>query len=519
MKSRGKSQEPPAEEGTPAREPVRTPPGIPHPIQPQAVFAEAKRCAPLPCSQSFSQLDLRCPEGLRFFFWRHPSWRRFSRRFWVREVLLWNVGLIWVVGLLGGCEVAARCGGERLTGLDPLPRLAVVQSDFVSTSVALLDGEGGVVHPHWVDSGMQAPGVVAALTGDVVLPSNPVAGQLTLLDRFGVDVVNGFELATGTVVGQWPTQLPRAQSTSGFRANPHDVIPWGEGQLLVSRYEPNLDGSAPDLDRGNDVVWVDTIRGQVTARFDLSPWDESLAQEGQVTRVFARPDRLIALEGEGSGVLVGLGRLDASFFSAADGLLLWWDPDTGDTEALVLDGLANCGQIKAAPGDRSVVWVVCSGDTFVDSDGRRARSGVVRVEMDPMNVGGRLQLDGVWYARDYPDVLPPSHGLVPGSGTQAWVVAMGHGVNDVPDALLQVDVEPDGSLDVQAVNLNGDNAPVTAFVLGEGAYDPDMETLWLPDTEVGLRRFQSDGESLTEQAPVLTETCSGMPTRQVGLLN
>src|ERR1043165_9580425 len=63
--------------------------------------------------------------------------------------------------------------------------LAVVNSDFASTSISLLDRTTGqVTNGDCINSATRPPGNTLALSGDVVLPSQPQPGNLILaLDR------------------------------------------------------------------------------------------------------------------------------------------------------------------------------------------------------------------------------------------------------------------------------------------------------------------------------------------------
>src|SRR5690606_10848378 len=104
----------------------------------------------------------------------------------------------------------------------------------------------------------------------------------------------------GRVLGQVPTQLER--SDTGYRANPHDAVLLEGGRALVSRYEPNRNGAAPPLDRGNDLVLVDL---ETETPIDRVPFDAFDVVEDD-TRYYARPDRMVRV---GDRIVVGLGRM------------------------------------------------------------------------------------------------------------------------------------------------------------------------------------------------------------------
>jgi hypothetical protein len=100
-------------------------------------------------------------------------------------------------------------GTPALTPLDGVPRFAVVSLDlsFSSASIAMLDAEFGIIDESWINSGTTFPGLVAAISGDVVLPTRQAGdGTFTLIDRFFTDVVSSFFVPSGDLNGQVRTQ-------------------------------------------------------------------------------------------------------------------------------------------------------------------------------------------------------------------------------------------------------------------------------------------------------------------------
>ncbi|MGB0680736.1 MAG: hypothetical protein ACPGUV_13875, partial [Polyangiales bacterium] len=128
-----------------------------------------------------------------------------------------------MVAWLGGFWAACTPGleqGETLRPLAETPALALLRSDFASTAIDLLDGAGAVQARRWLHSGARPPGLVAALSGDVVLPSGPApAGELVLIDRLRTDVLTFASFAAGTVRGQLRTHDDAAQRAV-FASNP-----------------------------------------------------------------------------------------------------------------------------------------------------------------------------------------------------------------------------------------------------------------------------------------------------------
>ncbi|HXT97226.1 MAG TPA: hypothetical protein VN853_13060, partial [Polyangia bacterium] len=95
--------------------------------------------------------------------------------------------------------------------------LAVVNSDFSTTSLSILDAMGALVRADCVDSATGANGsVTATISGDAVLPSQPqLGGNVIIVDRRNV-ALTFVDPADCTIVHQ--ILVP------GPRTNPHDVV-------------------------------------------------------------------------------------------------------------------------------------------------------------------------------------------------------------------------------------------------------------------------------------------------------
>jgi len=403
--------------------------------------------------------------------------------------------LIVALALGPACGTDPPCPAAALDVLEATPAWAVVTSDFTSTAIALLDDEGALVEEAWVDSGSAEPGIVAALSGDVALPSRPLAtGELTLIDRFGVDIVSRFDLTRGTVIAQLDTQLDASAGGGGFRANPQDVLLDG-GSLLVSRFQPNLDPGAPELDRGNDLVWVDEGGPRARIAFD------ALDTDVDGVRIYARPGRMARL---GDSLLVGLGRLDADFAISGPGAVAVVSGEPPTVSAIALDGLSNCPELRGNPTGDAVI-VLCAGDTFALAEDRRAGAGVARI------VEGRSgpSVSEIWRAVDHPAAPVPTGTPVPLGGARVAVPALG---------------EAAGGDQIAVVDLVSEEIAVgyvaeDAFVIGAGGYDPATRLLLVPDANVGILRFHVDELALTPLAPIDVSPCRGLPAREVGALS
>lgn len=250
--------------------------------------------------------------------------------------------------VLAGCNVASHVestGGVGVfAGYGACPRaVAVLNSDYVSTSISAVAADGRVLSPSLVSSASTSVGASAALSGDVVLPLEPMkTGELVLIDRYPNGVITWIDGATARVRAQ-------LNVNTGFAANAHDYQQVSEAKAYVTRYSSNRNAGREPFDAGGDVLVVDPRQPAVVGRIDLT---------GRGGTYFANPDRMRRV---GNDVVVTLGRLDAAFTSAGDGLLVGINPES-DTVAwdASLRGLRNCSGLALSPSGR-LLAVSCSG--------------------------------------------------------------------------------------------------------------------------------------------------------------
>jgi len=394
-----------------------------------------------------------------------------------------------LLALAAGCaspaEPTGPCAPADLEPLSSTPSYAVVASDYSSSAVGLLDAEGEVITEAWLDSGTTPPGIVAALSGDVSLPSAPLDRcTLAVLDRYGTDVITLLDTCSQTPVRRQIRVGPE------YSANPHDVLRV-DGALWVTRYDVSFE-IATSEPVANDVAIVEGDR--VVSHIDLGAADEG--------ETYARPSRMAWLEGPGGArrVVVGLARLSTDFMVAGDGAVAVIDPATRAVEIVPLAGLAQCRELDPI-GDR--VIVTCTGATFADEADRRSTAGVVALALD---ADGEVVIAAEHRAADHPDAPVPSGPTVP-LGPEEWItMAWGDLTEDIPDRALRL--RPGAAPEVLFT------AP--PFTLGEGAYDAEADLLLLPDADAGtIRRFRADGAEL---APVPVTTCHGLPPREIARL-
>lgn len=360
-----------------------------------------------------------------------------------------------------------------LAPLPQMPSFAVVLSDYSSTAVALLDRAGTVLSERWLDSGTVAPGLVAALSGDVMLPTRQRGdGSLTLIDRFGTDVVTRFCLPDGQLAGQGRTH--RAIPSQSYKSNPHDVV-WDDlGHAWASRFEPNLSASAT-IDTGTDLYQLDgdTMAPQ-QVRLDLT-FLNAPATLGRVRDqtpiAYARPGRMVRTP---YGTVVGLSRMAKDFESAAPGMVALVDLAEQRARGVLLPGVADCGTVVPVPGNSAHVVVSCNGVAypFSNNEQRRTTAAIFQFEVRADRTLHQLH---AWRAADHPDapIVVPFAVSIGGTrvvasnweGDDLWLLDLATG-----DAERLVDGEE-------------------TYSWGTPAWDPQSGTLWVPHRVSGLWRF------------------------------
>src|SRR5262249_47232182 len=138
-----------------------------------------------------------------------------------------------------------------------------------------------------VDSGSAAPVLSMALSGDVVLPSQPQPGdELVLLDQ-----------TNSALLWVDPTNSrPSRQLCVGdFDPNQHDLVGLSPNKADVTRYEKNPhpnDGPTAN-DQGNDLLIIDPSVPSVLGHIDLSGY----AVQAGASTILARPDRALLADG------------------------------------------------------------------------------------------------------------------------------------------------------------------------------------------------------------------------------
>ena len=399
-------------------------------------------------------------------------------------------GLVLALALTAN---AAACDADAGPGFDAFVDascvVAAINTDYVSTSVSLLQADGTLCAPAIITSGSRPPGVTTALSGDVVLPTEPSPdGLLVLIDRYPAAVLTLVTPESGEVVRQIGVG-------TGYPSNPHDALFLAPDRAWVTRYDRNPTPTAApeDLDDGGDILVIDPATGDLIDRLDLAPW----ASPGMEPR----PDRLAWVEGE---VWVTLGNLAPRFDDGGPGVVVALDPATGAFAGRAeLAGLASCGGTLAVPPDGGGAWVSCTGVFQRGDTPQLAASGIAWVARD--TDGGPVEAFRM-QAADVGPGRPLGHPLLALTSERVVVVVLGT-LDGEPDALWLVE-RSTGTATPLGVETD-------AYSLG-ALLRTDTGGLLVADANrrrPKLRRFTLTDGSLTEAAAVVTDPVIGLEPR------
>jgi|GEM_PF-738523 len=370
--------------------------------------------------------------------------------------------------------------------------LAVVDSDYASTSISIVGATGALVKDDCINSGTQAAGKLSlTLSGDVVLPSQPqLGGDLWLIDRKN-DAL--------TIVAP-PTCAVSAQIAvgTGFQSDPHDVAVLSDTKLYVTRYNTNV--APPNVTAtGDDVLIVNRTTGTVTGRIGLTTYAAPVTG----FTIEAQPDRMVIA---GSKVYVTLGSQDANFMAAGEGRVVVIDPGS-DTVigTIALTGLDGCSAIQYVPA-LSSLFVACGG-SFSDAD-QAAASGIAQIDLSTatptLHVTKASVVGGQPVNFSWIGVLSATQGFAATLGTFPFGTTPG-----TNDALYMFNPTA------------GTAAPVS---LSAGAYDlggaaVGAGLLFVPDattTKPLIHVFDVPATGApTERTPFAPDPSKGLPPRQI----
>lgn len=246
--------------------------------------------------------------------------------------------------------------------------LAVLSSDYTSTSISLVDpATGKVTKDNCIHSGTQTPQNSLALSGDVGLPSQPQPMNLLVaIDR-----------ANSALTWIDPTTckpLRQLDVSTGFYSNPYDVIAVSPTKAYVTRYERN---AAPtpdpaDHDEGDDLLIIDPSVPAITGRIALSSYAVTVPN----ATILARPAGALLIEDK---LYVMLASLSSDFLAAGHGRLAVVDTATDQvTDTIDIPDFKNCGSMSYVESTKTLV-VGCGG-SFADPD-QAATSGIAYIDL------------------------------------------------------------------------------------------------------------------------------------------
>ncbi len=374
------------------------------------------------------------------------------------------------VSLIGIALTVAACSTNeppKTTVTVPVPAtgLAVLNSDYTSTSVSLIDpATRAVVRDACVDSNTVQPTLSLALSGDVALPSSPQAGgDLVLID----DVNSAI-----TWVNPQTCAIRHQISISDFMSFPHDVVSVSADKAYVTRFGTNSTPTDDPMSRGEDLVILNlasTPDPTVVGRIDLAPFAATVAGAA----IQARPDRALLV---GGNLYVTLASQSADYTATGGGRIVIVDTATDEVSGMIdLPGLAGCSRMQYQASSKTLL-VACGGASS-DLDHQSATSGVAMVDL-----GGATPT--------VKKVVPAS-----GLGTQAlnfsWVAAVGDGqvwaaTFGAKDFTSGAQTAPDKVWSIASSSGTGSSLlEGGAYDLGRAAlFDGSQPALFLPDADL-----------------------------------
>lgn len=398
-------------------------------------------------------------------------------------------------GGTGGSAGSAGTTGTAGTGGSLAPPAivggAVINSDFVSTSLSLLNKQGGLARADCVHTMTTGTGS-KTISGDVVLPSQPQrGGQVVLIDRGNTAL---------TFVNPVTCVVDRQHSVkAGFNfANPHDLVIVSDSKAYVTRYDRNAAPANP-MAAGDDVLIIDPRDGTLRGRIDLASYAPTVSG----ATIQARPDRAIIAAGK---VVVTLNNLSGDFSTYGPGGLVVIDPATDTVvQHLSLGGLKNCEGMDSLPATRTVL-VACGGS--FGSTEQALESGVVVLDASTSQLTIARTISGVAFATRPVNFLWVLALPSATSPTRAFAATMGSFSPSVQDKLYAFDF------------VTGGTTPfgmATPYDLGRPAAGDGR--FLLPDANAAMPRihvYDARGAGApTEELAFVSDPATGLPPRDV----
>jgi hypothetical protein len=364
--------------------------------------------------------------------------------------------------------------------------IAVVNSDYQSTSVSFLDRNGNLLQDGCFGGGADALGPSPTLSGDVVLPTQvPAGGPVAIIDR-GHNALTWLDPTTCAPLGQLAVD-------TGFAADPHDVVTLSAAKAYVTRHAENTAPGSEDFDEGDDLLVIDPTQPTILGRIDLAPY----APAG----VLPCADRAVLAEGR---VYVSLNAISLDLKTYGTGRVVIVDPVTDQIVSMIdLPGAKNCGAMTYLPADKRLM-VVCGG-AQVDGPMQSDSSSIVVIDVSvsPPAAIGKIAAATV-------GGLPFSNtSLAAWDAKTAIGVTLGNPLNLPPDRLWSLPL--DGVLPFKMF----ESTEVSA--LGAVLVDADKGHVLVADgttkTPAFLRVFELAPGTFVASNLVSTNPSQGLPPR------
>ena len=401
--------------------------------------------------------------------------------------------LAWLLLACDGSESPAPAGVDVPAG--PCGHaLVVVNSDYQSSSVAIVGYDGDVLSSAIVSSASETTGLSVPLSKDTVTPTaRTTAGDVLLLDREQA-VLTVLDPVSATVTAQ----IPLATGFNG--ANPQDVLEVGPGKLYVSRYGANANAGAEPFDAGSDVLVVDSASGDIQSRIDLAS-----VMEGAAEGILPNPSRLVLRDDK---AFLLLSAYSKSFTMSDDGRVAVLDTAADAVSSFaVVTGMRGCSALALAPsGDRLAVG--CSGTFAGDAVPSLEDSGVV---VFSVGANGDLDEESRFPAADLGGD-PISFSLSFASDSSLLIGTFGRkntaGDQERPDRLLLLDIASGATVAV------GESTP---FTIGEVHCAAACGVCFAADAEeLGVLRVPvADGQPADAELVPINDGI-GLPPRYLG---
>ena len=365
--------------------------------------------------------------------------------------------------------------------------IAAIHSDRTVVSLSILDANGSLVNDDCLNSSSATEGgLTAALSGDVVFPSNQtLPGSLLLLDRTNTNVVF-VNPADCSVTNQVSVYV-----------NPQDVVVKGSDKMYVTQYSAN---PAPtpevaDFDDGADILIVNPETDAIVGRIDLNPF---AASDLDGMPLPPRPTRMVL---DGDLLYVTLQNISSDFSFYGDTKIAVVDTNT-DTVVEILDmptTARNCSELVVKDG---YLFAACVG-AWSAGQQQIDESAIARVNL-------ATKIIEVFPAAPFARPAAQSS-LAVVTATQGFAITIGEFTDDNPltDTLWSWDFANPAA----PVNLFAADA---SFTLGTILVDPVNGTVFVSDAGAagGMRVLTSgvDG-ALTLGATVATSPTRMLPVR------